>query len=700
MAKPNLEKHFSPKNVAIVGATEKGLWTYGFLNNCDPSKSCLIDNVFLVNPNRHEVFGRRCFSSLTEITADVDHVVALVNASLLPGVLEDCVTKGVHAITAVASGLEDRSTQSSKINDYITKTCDENNITFQGPNCFGFNNYSGAFVSRYGVDHSPADGNIGVIVHSGQVGAAIADSASARGIKLSYLVSSGNELVLDTNDYIEYFLDKGIGVIGCFLEQIPNPKRFMRLADRARDQQVPIIVIATGRTEAARRIAVSHTGAVAGGDAVTSAFLRRAGCIRVESPEELVETAGILANCGVPAGNKVFYCGFSGGAAELYAEEAEGTHLQFKQPSSQTVERIVEATGLKRENIHNPLDMTLDGARNFDTLMRALASDPEVDILVAQGQPLRGGIPDSRKAIREPREQAFFDALDSSDAFGLLHETGDTQPGIEVYNHEPAAPVHYVFGQNGIKALSNAIAYRRLMRESESRKSNEAEARQPLENNKIFTETESKALMASFGVPVTEDVLVKSAKEAAQQFGLFSSRVVMKVVSEEVPHKSDVGGVVLGVASPSQAEEAYESIISNVSSSVPEAHIGGVIMSEQLDEAVEAFVGVNVDPALGPAVVVGLGGVFIEIFADVSTRMAPVNEQEAIEMLRELKAWPLLEGARGHQPLDFEALAKVVVQVSEFAVVHGEQLKEVDLNPVFVLPNGEGVKAVDALVRT
>ena len=238
------------------------------------------------------------------------------------------------------------------------------------------------------------------------------------------------------------------------------------------------------------------------------------------------------------------------------------------------------------------------------------------------------------------------------------------------------------------------------MRESEYCKSRKIEARQPLENNKIYTETESKALLASFGVPITEDVLVKSAKEAGQQFGLFSSRVVMKVVSEEVPHKSDVGGVVLGVTKPSQAEEAYESIISNVSSSIPEAHIDGVIMSEQLDEAVEAFVGVNVDPVLGPAVVGGLGGVFIEIFADVSTRKAPVNEQEAIEMLRELRAWPLLEGVRGRQRLDVEALAKVVVQVSEFAVVYGEQLRVVDLNPVFVLPNGEGVKAVDALVRT
>ncbi|PMB98090.1 acetate--CoA ligase family protein [Brevibacterium luteolum] len=699
---PNLNTHFNPRRVAIVGASEKGLWTAGFLKNCAGEHSKIIEEVVLVNPRRSEVFGRRCWPTLSDVPGGIDHVIALVNASLLPSVVSECVDLGIKAITAVASGLEDGSEQSQRANSYIRNVCLENNITLQGPNCYGFNNYSGAFLSRYGVDHAAIPGSIAVVAHSGQVGAAIADSAVARGIKLSHLVSSGNELVLDTNDYIEYFLDEQVKVIACFLEQIPDPNRFLKLSHRALAAGVPIVVIVTGKTEAARRIAASHTGAIAGADAVTNAFLRRAGCVRVDSPEELVETAGLLASRGIPDGDRVFFCGFSGGAAELYAEEAHETRLRFVQPSDATKDRIADATGLERSAIHNPLDMTLDGARNFAALIEALATDPEVDILVAQGQPLRGGISDSRAAIREPREQAFSEALAKSGSYGLLHETGDCQPGIEVFSHEPPECVHYVFGMTGIKALSRAVEYSQLRAEvlGQDFETKPAVGSQGLSAGRTFTESESKDILAEYGLPVSRDFVARSADEAAALCSRVGYPLVMKVHSPDVAHKSDVGGVRLGISTEVEARVAFDDILSAVSAACPDASVDGVLMSREAPPAVEAFIGVTVDPVLGPAVVVGLGGVFIEIFADVATRMAPVSSVEARQMIRELKSWPLFCGARGQDALDIDALAEAVADVSQFAVDNRSAVTELDVNPVFVYPNGGGVLAVDALIQT
>lgn len=702
MAIFDLKGHFNPRRVAIVGASEKGLWTAGFLKNAAGSLSSLIEEVFLVNPHRSEAFGRKCWPSLSDVPGPVDHVVSLVNATLLPAVLRECASLGIRSVTAVASGLEDGTDDSAKRSSEIRELCLEYGIAFQGPNCYGFNNYGGAFLSRYAVDHPAIAGSIAVIAHSGQVGAAIADSAAARGIELSYLVSSGNELVLDANDYIEYFLDEGVKVIACFLEQIPDPKRFMRLSRRAMAEGIPILAIVTGKTEAARRIAASHTGAVAGADAVTSAFLRRSGCLRVDSPEELIETAGLLARCGVPPGDRVFFCGFSGGAAELFAEESHGTRLNFQQPSQATRDRIAAVTGLDRTSIHNPLDMTLDGALNFGALTKVLSGDPEIDILVAQGQPLRAGIVDNRAAIREPRERAFSDALAEAGAYGVLHETGDCQPGIGVFGHEPSAPVHYVFGLVGIQALSRAVEYAELRREVRGNLEKEilADSAPRLVPGRTLTENESKEILSEYGIPVTRDYVVRTRDEAAAVSSEVGFPVVMKVHSEDVSHKSDVGGVRLGISSSSEAQIAFDEIIASVTAACPDAVLDGVLIAKEAPPATEAFIGVTVDPVLGPAVVVGLGGVFIEVFSDVSTRMAPVSVSEARTMLQELKSWPLFCGARGQDQLDIQALAEAVAAVSRFAIANSSSVVELDVNPVFVYPKGQGVLAVDALIKT
>lgn len=700
----DLSYHFSPSSVAIVGASEKGLWTSGFMANIESKQSKLISNCYLVNPNRKQVFGKRCYENLSSLPERVDQVVALVNASLLLGVVKDCVEVGIKSIVAVTSGLENGTDESISVNEELARLCAQNGIVLQGPNCFGYNNYNGAIVSRYGVNHEALGGEIGIIAHSGQVGAAIADSASARNLKIGYLVSSGNELVVDTNDYIEFFLNTGIKAIGCFLEQIPEPSRFARLANRALEMRVPIVVLAMGKTEAARKIAVAHTGAIAGGDAVTEAFLRRCGCVRVTSPEELIETVGVLAVQGIPEGRRVFFCGFSGGAAELFVEEADGTLLEFDEPGDGTVSRVVSATGLPAKSIHNPLDMTLDGARNFAALVDALAEDPNVDILVAQNQPLRGGIVDTRREIRESRESAFSSALVRHGAFGLLHETGDCQPGIGTFGHAQADRVHYVYGKIGISAISNAVRYGEFVarhQNSVDRCYDQEQARISPDLNGlsgVLSEFQAKDVLAKSGVVVSRDLVARSIGEVSSQFGKLRTPVVMKVLSADIPHKSDVGGVVLGISSVEEAAKAFDSIMKSSREAHPDARIDGVLLSEQLTKGFEAFVGVTTDRRLGPAVVVGMGGVYVEVFGDTSVRMAPVSRTDALDMIRELKCWPLLNGVRGGARLDFESLADIVVKVSVFAWKNRERISEVDLNPVFVYPKKEGAIAVDAVI--
>lgn len=646
-----IDSFLNPKSLAIVGASENSGWAQGFMKNLRTWDG-YTGKIFLVNPNRQEAFGRKCYPRMTALPTTVDHAVLLVRFDLVFEVLQDCAHAGVRSATVVASGFEGGDSGSKLESERVKKFCEANEITLLGPNCYGFNNYAaGTFLSRYSIDIPPAAGNIGVTVQSGQVGAAIADSATARGIKLRYLLSTGNELVLDTNSVFEYFLnDPEINVIAAFLERIPQPERFNRIAQQAVEAGKPIVLLVAGKSEAASRIAIAHTGAITGSSAIVDAYLRQHKIIRTDSPEELIETAGLLSEKGWPHGGRTFYCGFSGGAAELFAEESVDTGLTLPQPSAELKRKLSEAGNLNPDTIHNPLDMTFDGAKNYAQIVDILTADDDFDIVVSQGQPKRANIADTRTDIRVPREQAFGESAKAHGAYAVLHETGDSQPGVGVFDHEPAGGVHYVFGFNGVKAISNAAEYGSLTLQNtelyEPQESIKGRRARDLLQGKSGTldESATKKLLDLYDIHLAQEVMTVNPQQAVEVAERLGFPVVLKVASTDVPHKTEVGGVMLNIGSPDDVSHAFSRIMDSLAESAPTARIDGITVSQYVDRGREFFAGIVTDPRLGPAVVAGFGGVEIELIKDSAIATAPPSREKAATMLESLRSYPILTG--------------------------------------------------------
>ena len=695
----------NPESVAVVGASDDSPWSQGFMHNL----RSFTGDIFLVNPRRQTAFGQRTFPSLRDISDPVDHAVLLVAAPRVAGVLEDAAAAGIRSATVIASGFGEAGEQGRALSHEIADIAARHDMAVIGPNCYGFNNYAGTYISRFNIDVPNEPGSIGMSFQSGQLGAATADAASARGVHLRYLVSSGNELVVDTNDYLEYFIDNDdISVTGGVFERIPDPERFERLAMRALDLGKPIVVLKPGRSAAASRIAIAHTGAVTGADGITDAFLRDLGVIRVSSVEELAETAGLLAQRGWARGNRTVFVGFSGGAAELFAEQSDGTAISLEPHSPRMLQELADISTIDPAVIHNPFDLTVDGAVHYEEIVEALAASGEYDVIVSQGTPQRSfEAPDpvgGAVARRQRYTSALMAAADKHEVLATFLETSDHQPGIGVFSTPPPNGAHYVLGNNGVRAISNAIDYgvRRGALRARPASTDRVEVNRSLVPDLRghagpMSEVQSKSLVKAYGIPTTEDIFAASRDEAVGAAASVGYPVVLKAVAADLAHKSDAGGVVLGLQGPEDVAAAWDSIVASVARHSPGSRVEGVIVSRYVVGGTEFIAGVQNDPHLGPVVVAGVGGIFVEILKDVVLIRPPFSVEEAVAALDRLRSAPLLDGTRGRPALDKRAFADALCRLGQLALDHRSSLLELDINPVFVFPAGRGVLAVDAL---
>lgn len=692
----------NPTSIGIVGASDNSPWARAFVRNLKSGPNGPA-GLHMVNPRRPEAFGQPCYPSLSAVPATIDHAAVLVGSERVLEVMEDCAEAGVRSATVIASGFEEAGPEGQRMADRLKDFCASMKIAVVGPNCFGFNNYRGIYVSRYRVSVPPIPGHIGLSFQSGQLGAATADAAYARGIRLAYLVSSGNELVVDWNDYQEFFLeDPDIRVLGGVVERIPDPERFAAIARRALDAGKPVVLLKPGRSEAATRIAVAHTGAITGSDAIADAFLRDLGIIRVNSCEELAETAGLLAKRGIPKGSRTAFISYSGGAAELFADQAQGTELEVLPHDPRTRTRLSEVTGLPESAIHNPLDMTPDGAARFPDIVKVLTEADDVDIIVAMGQALRTEhVGDQELALVRERELPFTRMGEEAGKFACFLETSDTQPGAPVFHQEPGGGAYYLFGNNGVRALSHAVWYAAQRRNLSSVEPSPPRAyTRPAigAGSGPLPEADSKALIGAYGIPVTSDIKVFSPDEAAAAASRIGYPVVLKIVSPDISHKSEAGGVRLGLAGPGEVRRGYDGIMNAVRASCPDAHIDGVMVTREITGGTEFLAGITTDDNLGPAVVAGLGGIYVETFADVVLMIPPVTRGKAARALRGLRSYAILAGVRGEPARDVEAFIDVLVRLGTLAEDFRDRLVELDINPLFVFRDGDGAVAGDALV--
>jgi acetate---CoA ligase (ADP-forming) len=686
-----LRSFLEPRSVAIVGASDRSGWSAGAFVNFE--KLGFDGALHLVNRNGGVVHGRQAVTSCREIGEPVDLALMLVSARWLPDALADAAAAEIDCAVVLASGFGEVGGHGASVQSELVELCRELDIVCLGPNCLGFVNVVDRAPAWSGMMPMPlVAGQVAIVSQSGATASEIATFASAQNIGLSHIISTGNEAMVDTIAMASAVLeDERVRAVAMFVESIRDGERFRRVAERAAALEKPIVMMKVGTSSLAAEIALTHTGALVGDDRVVDAALRQAGVIRVHSLEELAVTAGLLAHTGPLPPGGLGVVSISGGACDIIADSAEvvGLPLPELAPSTQArLEEVLPDFGTLR----NPLDITGAASENpalFGDALEAIAGDPSVAALAAVYI-----LPTEGRAARfAPRLEQIARGLRAAGNRGILvaPTAGDINPFV-AGTLEELGIAHAISGvRDAVDAIGNAIRWSSWLRRPERPEVAGAEL-ELADRNGQWSEVRGLELLAAHGVPVVPWRLARTGEDAVAAAHELGYPVVVKVVSPEILHKTDIGGVALGLGDDASVREAFARVVA----AAGDAHVDGALVASMRAGGVELIVGIVRDPQWGPILAVGLGGVWVEVAADTSLRVLPVGEADVREMLDELRGSALLKGARGSGAADLERLVQTIVAFAQLAERLGPALVSLEVNPLRV--DGSTIEALDAVL--
>ena len=686
-----LDPVFQPRSIAVIGASS------------DPRKiggrpiaymlrSGYAGPLYPVNPGQAEVQGIPAYPSLASIGGPVDQVVIAVGGAYVAAAVEDAIANQARSIVIFSSGFAEIDEAGRERQQAIAARCKAAGVHLMGPNCIGVFNARQSSYSTFmtALEHQILEaGSVGIVSQSGAVGSYLYGLAGDRGLRFSHFVATGNEAGLDVADCIEWMAHAAdTRVIMAYIEGSQDGDKLYHALDTARRQKKPVILLKVGRSEQGAAAAASHTGSLAGSDNMFDAIFRETGTWRARSMEEMVDLAYACSISPLPRGNRLGVITPSGGVGVIAADEASDHGLVLPTLPMELQAQIkaviplgsgvnpVDVTGgtvSDRSMYTRVLDLVCD-YDGFDSIMSFNASMGRSaqefakvsDALFAA----RSRHPDRPMALSMRATPEIVGQLESQ---GILHFA------------DPA------------RATTTLAAMAEIARsfDQPTREQPLAKRVQDLPSGAL-DEAQARNLLETQGVPFAAQRVAHNADEAVQAAEALGWPVVMKVVSADIAHKSDVGGVALGLTDAEHVREAWSHMMQRVGTACPEARIDGVLVSPMIKGGVETVIGTVRDPVFGPMVMFGLGGVFVEIFKDVTFRRAPVSTQTALEMIHEIRALPLLTGARGKPPVDLQRLAEAISAVSVFAAAHKDEVASVEVNPFIALPKGGC--AVDALI--
>jgi acetyltransferase len=700
---PDLRRFFSPRRVALVGATDD-LGKFGGRCLRQMLDFGFTGAVFPVNPNRQEVFGRPCFPSLSALPAVPDHVGIVLPAKACIAVVAECGRLGIPFATVFSSGFGELGTaESVALQTELVRTARASGVRLMGPNCNGMINFVDGFAltstATISGPRRPA-GDIGIVGQSGgatQVN--VMWRAQELGLGVSYQVSSGNDADLDLLDYMAFLVeDPGTRVVLALAERIADGARLRALAERAAVLEKPIALIKFGRTEAGAKAAASHTGAVTGADAVFDAAARQLGLVRVNDASELYEVAMMLRQRTRPRGNRATSLAISGGNLVLFTDLAASQGITFPNFAGETTEKLrTLIPGFMAVN--NPADLSAGaiGSKDlFATAARALLEDPSVDVAV----PLITFAPaEDIRAISAMAAEA-----EKPVAILWTGRCGDN-PSLTPRDLVAEGRAVYRDALPCTQSVSRTMRWAEFLRRrpgaappQRPADADPGRARRLLEAaGGTISEGASRRVLACYGLHGPSEALAATPEDAATAAVRLGGAVVLKVQSPDIPHKTEAGAIRLGVQGDAAAGAARE-ILAAAKSYAPEARIEGILVQEMVTGGQEMLLGMARDVTFGPVLTLGFGGIHVEVLRDVTFRLPPISAEEAQAMLEELRMAPLLRGVRGAPASDVPALADAIARFSWLAADLGEVLEEVDVNPLVVMPAGGGVRVLDALV--
>jgi acyl-CoA synthetase (NDP forming) len=693
-----------PRSIALVGISSKGGAGARILES--GQRFGFTVPTWPVNPNYFEIDGHRCYGSLRDLPDVPDCLIVSVPADAVLGVLAEASSLGVRSAFVISEGFSDAATdQGRERQRHLVTFAHTTNMAIAGPNCMGIASLNYRFAATMAdIPQQAISGGVSLVSQSGGLLNSFAELTANRGIGVNYFISSGNEAVLEMADYIEYLADDPpTKVIACIMEGVKNGRRFRAAVERAARRK-PMVVLKLGRSEFGQRAALAHTGTLAGRHDAFAALFRQNGVALVDSIDALVETSALFDHAPLPQGNRVVIMTVSGGATSLIGDLGEAAGLNFP-PIEPTTNRHLQAIlGVERE-FGNPLDtvglprLRKDG--NITAVLQALMEDDGIDVIGlvlgmrAEGwaahQELVDRVAEAAKGTHKPLLVVSF-MSNSLTAHWRGYACSRGLPLLEDL-------------ERGLKAVRHLVDYAAFRRRAANRplQASAQPARMniavPLKS-RIFTEVESKKILATAELPITRESLARNPDEAMRIASEIGGPVALKVQSADIPHKSDVGGVHLNARTAAEVGQAARQILENAKRHCPHATIDGILVQEMVDDGVEFILGMTYDEQFGPLIVCGAGGVEVGVFKDTAVGLPPLTSEDVFDMLGSLKVAKTFDGFRGAAPRDVDALIDCCVRFADFVVATEGRFAAIDLNPVLVCARGQGVRIADALIET
>ncbi|QDG75009.1 acetate--CoA ligase family protein [Labrenzia sp. PHM005] len=689
----SLDALLKPKSVAIIGASDDPNRIGG-----RPVQSTLAGGfkgqIYPVNPKRSTVQGLTAYPSITDVPEPVDCAIVAVPAPLVASTVADCAARGTKTTIVFSSGFAELGEDGAAMQDRIAATAKDAGMRLIGPNCIGaFSVSAGWFGTFSSVQASLrlAPGKTAIISQSGAYGAHMFYMAQRRGVATDMWVTTGNEADIDVAEVIAYYAKHpDVSTIMAYTEGAKDKDRICEALDLARAARKPVIMIKVGDTDVGAAAAATHTASLAGDDAIYDALFEQYGVYRAQSCQEMVDVAYACQTGIFPKGRKMAIQTVSGGVGIQMADETVKNGLDVPAMPEDLQKKLLGL--IPYAGVRNPIDITgqvlnqpevigqgIDlsiresGCDAFATYLASAPQSPGLkDFVLKTFKDLRDKHPDTPMAlsmIATPEIIETYEALN----IGCYED-----PVMAIRAVAALAKFHETF-ERGRPQPAPALP----------------KTAAPVPDNDV-SEAGAKAILSSAGIPVTRDILVASAEEAVTAWHKIGGPVVLKIASPDILHKTEIGGVLVGLNTEAAISEGFDDILTRARAAHPDANIEGILVCEMVSGGVETVLGVTRDPVLGPAVMFGLGGIFVEVMKDVTFRLAPFGIDEAHRMIDGIKGRAMLDGVRGAPPADLDALAEALSRLSVFAAANSDRLESIDINPFVVLP--KGAVALDAVI--
>ena len=691
-----IENFFHPKSIAVIGASgTPGKVGHAVLLNL--IQHGYKGKIYPVNPTKTSLMDLPCYKSVLNIPGDVDLGIVIVPGNAMFEVVEQCGQKGLAGLVVISAGFKETGAKGAKIEKRLIGQAKKYGMRVQGPNCLGLISTDVSMNASF-AHGMPIPGHIAFLSQSGAFCTAVLDWALGNDVGFSKFISLGNKGDLGEVEFIEYLAkDPQTKVILIYQEGVNNGRAFMEAARKV-VRKKPIIVLKSGGTAAGARAASSHTGSLAGADRAYECAFKQSGIIRARSVRELFDYARAFDGQPVPKGDGIGIVTNAGGPGIIATDAVENSILKMASFNKRTIDNLHKALP-PAAAYYNPVDIVGDGDEHrFRAALELVAKDKNVHSLLCMMAPTNL-VDASKFAEQVCKVNRKYKKTTVTSFMGYAKMKG----AVEVLQKYDVP--NYENPDEAVKALDGMVRYSQWLAVPDARPKKLKKIRRTTvkkllngvfeEDRNALTELEAKDVVSAYGLRTSRDILAENIQEAIEAAEEIGYPVVMKIVSPEILHKTDVGGVILGIENAEGVRDSFMEIVSRARQFMPDATILGVSVQEMVRKGREVIIGATRDAQFGPMIMFGLGGIYVEVLKDVAFRIAPLTQRDAVQMVREIRSYPLLMGVRGEPPVDMDTIHDYILRISQM-MVDFPQIDQIDLNPLLVHPQGEGAHAIDA----